>query len=204
MPPSAMAPSPSLAAQPEKKKHTGLWVGIASAGALILIGLVVLIVVLASGNGTPKKTSTPGPRTVSTTTDTVAAEEQGVRDVIIGWKTTEETHDLNRYLSLYSQSFNSGPINLERYRNRTYPEWVQLRSSSFGSQNLPSMQLGNVTVSVKSDQASAVFPSSYQSGGYSSYGTNRLEFRKENGAWKIISEQWQDGTAPPSPFMVSF
>jgi tRNA A-37 threonylcarbamoyl transferase component Bud32 len=45
MPPAAMAPSPSLAAQPEKKKHTGLWVGI-GAGALLLVAAVVVVVVL--------------------------------------------------------------------------------------------------------------------------------------------------------------
>jgi len=43
MPPSAMAPSPSLAAQPEKKKHTGLWVGIGAGALLLVAGVVVLV-----------------------------------------------------------------------------------------------------------------------------------------------------------------
>ena len=50
MPPSAMAPSPSLAAQPEKKKHTGLWVGI-GAGALLLVAGVVVVMILIMNNG---------------------------------------------------------------------------------------------------------------------------------------------------------
>jgi len=135
--------------------------------------------------------------------DMVAADEQAIRGIINTWETSEETHNISQYLPLYSQSFNSGPVNIERFRSKTYPEWVQIRTENFSSQILPSMQLGNITLTVKGDQASAVFPSSYQSTS-PSYGTNRLEFRKENGIWKIISEQWQDGTAIPAPFMVSF
>jgi len=140
---------------------------------------------------------------IEATGDTVAADEQAIHGVIDIWETSEENHNVSQYIPLYSQSFNSGPVNLERYRSKTYPEWVQIRTENFSSQTLPSTQLGNITLTVKGDQASAVFPSSYQSS-RSSYGTNRLEFRKENGIWKIISEQWQEGTAIPAPFMVSF
>ncbi len=125
-----------------------------------------------------------------------------ITSIIQQWKTTEENHDFNPYIALYSRSFNSGPVNKDTYRNKSYDEWVQLRSNQFATPGRPTSTIENPRIIVSGEKAVAEFQSTFNSGSFSSYGTNRLEFAKENGIWMIISEQWCSGATPPAPFMV--
>lgn len=69
-------------------------------------------------------------------------------------------------------------------------------------QALPQITVKNLHIVVEGDKAVATFQSAYRSPKYSDYGSYRLEFVKESGPWKIVSEQWVESPIPPGPHIV--
>ena len=135
--------------------------------------------------------------------EATSGDKEIIESFIQAWKSSWMQHDLNKYLSFYSTTFSSGPVNIPKYRDKSYQQWVQIKTEDFGKQVLPAITVENSLITIKGSNAATVFQSSYVGGNYRDYGTYRLEFTNEGGSWKIISEQWVTGVNPPGPYKLA-
>jgi len=137
--------------------------------------------------------------------DTGATDDRAaIGSLIENWRGSWQSHNINSYLALYSQSFNSGPVNVDTFKNKSFAEWAGMKTNQFQTQSPASVTVENLNINVRGDEAATAFYSTYTGGDYHDAGTYRIEFKKEQGSWKIISEQWRnatEGTAPPGPFL---
>jgi adhesin transport system outer membrane protein len=113
---------------------------------------------------------------------TAPADEQTVRLAMETWRAAWARRDLDAYLDSYAPNFT--PAN-----GVTRDEWEKRRRNIVGKSRGVQLALVNPQVTVQGNRATATFVQQYRSASYEDVVTKTLEWQREGGRWRIVSEQ---------------
>ncbi len=106
-----------------------------------------------------------------------------LEDLLDEWRDSWQAKDLERYLALYSATFQQRDMDLAAWRS--YKEAIFRKA-------------GRITVRTSlrhllkhEDQAVAAFRQDYTADAHSDSGIKRLFLVRENGLWRIVGEEWR-------------
>ena len=112
-----------------------------------------------------------------------AQDVSGIENVIKSWTKAWSEQNVEDYLSFYSSDFHPSDA-------RSRFAWENLRRSRLTHPKFIIVSLGDIKIdSVDSTSTRVNFIQSYKSNAYTDTVTKRLEMKKENGGWKILSEK---------------
>jgi len=111
------------------------------------------------------------------------AEEETIRIFVLDWKHYWENKDLEKYMGCYSKEFTS--------RGMGWNQWKKYKRHLNNRYHQISLSFDALSITLKDDKTTVNFKQHYQSDNYSDYGTKSLLLKKEDGQWKIFSEQWE-------------
>jgi hypothetical protein len=150
----------------------------------------------ANANATPTATPTPTPTPKPTLKPAeIEAAKKEAENVIYGWKTAAEDHNLDANLSNYADSvdyYKGGKVNRSKLRASKEPAYKKYDTIEI---NISEM---NVTVDPTGEKATAVFDKEWNFEGVDKDGNDvfnsgkvqqQLILGKVNGKWKIIAEK---------------
>jgi len=112
-----------------------------------------------------------------------AQDVSGIENVVKSWTQAWSEQNVEDYLSFYSPDFHPSDA-------RSRFAWENLRRSRLTHPRFIIVSLRDIKIdSVDSASTRVNFIQSYKSNTYTDTVTKRLEMKKENGGWKILSEK---------------
>ncbi len=111
-----------------------------------------------------------------------SVKKEAIQQFVSAWKHNWESKDLKNYMKCYSKEFSSMGMDWDRWE--TYKKRLNNRYHGI------SLVFNNLHIVLEDNQAKVKFEQYYQSDEYSDHGMKSLILKKENGVWKILSEQW--------------
>lgn len=111
-------------------------------------------------------------------------KEQFLSDFVEKWQQAWESQDLDRYLSLYDNTFESGEYD--------YQGWVEHKKSIFNDANRINVQVSNLRFRTTGNKEWEIgFVQSYSSNNYSDRGYKTLRVHGYPNEFKILAEDWR-------------
>ncbi|MFP5482216.1 MAG: TRAP transporter large permease subunit, partial [Gammaproteobacteria bacterium] len=105
-----------------------------------------------------------------------------VTEVVSNWAAAWSARDVEGYLSFYSSSFEL-PGALSR------AQWESQRRARIANKSSIEVDISNLNVQINGEEATAEFDQSYKADKYSDNVRKTLRLKKEDGRWKIVTEQ---------------
>jgi len=102
--------------------------------------------------------------------------------VVSNWAAAWSARDVEGYLSFYSSSFEL-PGALSR------AQWESQRRARIANKSSIEVDISNLNVQINGEEATAEFDQSYKADKYSDNVRKTLRLKKEDGRWKIVTEQ---------------
>ena len=112
-----------------------------------------------------------------------SVEREAIQKFILDWKHYWENKDFENYMRCYSKEFIS--------RGMDWHQWKNYKKSFNDKYHRISLSFSDPHITFKDNKAIASFKQYYQSDDYSDYGMKSLILKKEDGNWKIFTEQWE-------------
>ncbi|MBN2219087.1 MAG: lipopolysaccharide transport periplasmic protein LptA, partial [Kosmotogaceae bacterium] len=109
-------------------------------------------------------------------------EKEAIQQFLSAWKHNWESKNLENYMACYAKAFSSMGMDWDRWK--TYKKRLNGRYRKI------SLVFNDLRIVVEDDQATVSFEQHYQSDEYSDHGMKSLKLKKEDGVWKILSEEW--------------
>ena len=106
-----------------------------------------------------------------------------VRALISDWADSWQEKNIDRYMSYYSRNFRSGGLD--------YSGWQDKKARLFKKSESPSLKVSDLWVFIEGNHASASFIQHYWDANYADVGEKTINLVKDDGKWKIISEEWR-------------
>jgi murein L,D-transpeptidase YafK len=119
-------------------------------------------------------------------------EREQFREILMEWKRSWETKQLDRYMSFYSPNFHS--------KGMGWKGWRAYKDRLNRAYNTIQIMIDPPIILKHDRNVMMVFFQSYRSDRFFNEGTKRLYFTLEGGEWKIIGEEWnvhRGGEVPP-------
>ncbi|MDX1514343.1 MAG: tetratricopeptide repeat protein [Gammaproteobacteria bacterium] len=139
---------------------------------------------LVTGLVTPARSNAP-PASMASAARAEAGASDAEKQVLAAvntWMDAWSRQDVESYLGSYSEDFQPAD-------GRSRDEWAALRRKRVSAPAYIRLEVGSPKVRLEDEaRAQAQFTQSYESDTYSDRVVKRLEFMKENGAWKIVRE----------------
>lgn len=111
-------------------------------------------------------------------------EEKAIISLVNEWKTAWESCDIEQYMSFYDKTFYAP------YKKMNYNKWLNYKQGLFRRSSRIQVVIKNLQVNINGDKAYSKFEQDYRSDIYSDWGKKTLTFRKINGVWKIVEEDF--------------
>lgn len=105
-----------------------------------------------------------------------------VTEAVSNWAAAWSARDVEGYLSFYSVEFEL-PGELSR------SQWESQRRERIASKSNIEVDVSNMDVQMNGEEATAEFDQAYKADKYSDNVRKTLRLRKEDGRWKIVTEQ---------------
>ena len=102
--------------------------------------------------------------------------------MISNWAASWSARDVEGYLSFYSANF-------ELPGALTRAQWEGQRRNRISTKSLIEVGISNLNIQVDGDSATAEFDQAYKADKYSDNVRKTLRLKKEDGRWKIYTEQ---------------
>ena len=135
---------------------------------------------LPGPNAEEKGESTPVEKVLPE--DTQSVEKEAIQQFVSTWKHHWESKDIKNYMTCYSKAFSSMGMDWDQWE--TYKKRLNNRYREI------SLVFSNVHIVLEDHRVTVNFEQHYQSDEYADHGMKSLVLKRENGAWKILSEQW--------------
>lgn len=103
-----------------------------------------------------------------------------ISDIIEGWKDSWQNKDIEKYMSYYSRSFNSG--------GKTWTQVKEYKASLAKKYKEISVEIDDLGILTNDNIVIASFKQKYRTPVFESSGTKRLYITKNSDEWKIIGE----------------
>jgi|GEM_PF-93515 len=103
-----------------------------------------------------------------------------IAGIIEGWRDSWQSKDIERYMSFYSRSFQSGSKNwsqVKDYKTRVTKKYSEIR-----------VEIDDLGILINNNVVIASFKQTYRTPVFESTGTKRLYITKNSEEWKIIGE----------------
>ena len=113
---------------------------------------------------------------------TIRRESHMVVEFIENWRTSWEQRDLNAYESAYAREFRNGDKNLK--------QWIEYKKEVLQRYIEFKIQVTDIRIFKTNEYYFAEFYQTFRTENYQDEGTKKLYLVDDNGAFKIISEQW--------------
>ncbi len=127
-----------------------------------------------------RKPSPPAPVAASGTEQASEAETSEIRRIVEQWRSSWEKGDLASYRSCYARDFASRAMNLDA--------WVAYKAELQKRYKKIRVRVEGLSVEIRDGSAKALFVQKYGAPGIKSSGKKRLDFKREDGKWKISRE----------------
>ena len=124
----------------------------------------------------------PAPKRKVSLESAQSVGKEAIQQFISSWKHNWESKDLKNYMKCYSKEFSSRGMDWDRWE--THKKRLNNRYHGI------SLVFNDLHIVLEDNQAKVNFEQYYQSDEYSDHGMKSLILKKENGVWKILSEQW--------------
>ena len=110
-------------------------------------------------------------------------ETETIQKFILDWKRYWESEDLENYMGCYSEDFSS--------RGMDWHRWEKHKKGLNDKYQKISLSFSDPQITLEDNQSQVSFKQYYQADNYSDYGMKSLTLKKDNGNWKIFTEQWE-------------
>lgn len=107
-----------------------------------------------------------------------------IEDRIGSWVEAWEGRDIDRYMLFYHAGFQDEGMSLG--------EWKRKKAETFRRHRRISVGISELQIGVTDKDVSACFRQVYRADGYSDVGDKCLDFRREEGEWRIYREVWSE------------
>jgi len=105
-----------------------------------------------------------------------------VNEVISNWAAAWSARDVEGYLSFYSANF-------ELAGAQSRAQWESQRRSRIAKKSNIEVGISNLNIQINGEEATAEFDQAYKADKYSDNTRKTLRLKKEDGRWKIVTEQ---------------
>jgi ketosteroid isomerase-like protein len=105
-----------------------------------------------------------------------------VTEVVSNWAAAWSARDVEGYLSFYSANF-------ELPGAQSRAQWESQRRARIASKASIEVDISNLNVQINGEEATAEFDQAYKADKYSDNVRKTLRLKKEDGRWKIVTEQ---------------
>jgi TRAP-type C4-dicarboxylate transport system permease large subunit/ketosteroid isomerase-like protein len=105
-----------------------------------------------------------------------------VTEVVSNWAAAWSARDVEGYLSFYSANF-------ELPGAQSRAQWESQRRARIASKSSIEVDISNLNVQINGEEATAEFDQAYKADKYSDNVRKTLRLKKEDGRWKIVTEQ---------------
>jgi ketosteroid isomerase-like protein len=105
-----------------------------------------------------------------------------VTEVVSNWAAAWSARDVEGYLSFYSANF-------ELPGAQSRAQWESQRRARIANKSSIEVDISNLNVQVNGEEATAEFDQAYKADKYSDNVRKTLRLKKEDGRWKIVTEQ---------------
>lgn len=105
-----------------------------------------------------------------------------VTEVVSNWAAAWSARDVEGYLSFYSANF-------ELPGAQSRAQWESQRRARIANKSSIEVDISNLNVEVSGEEATAEFDQAYKADKYSDNVRKTLRLKKEDGRWKIVTEQ---------------
>ncbi len=210
--PSGWIPAGAPANRPSRGPM--LYVGIAAAGLVVIVGLLIAA---TSGNTStpspadqvtaaapvgeqPPETVVPAQEPAAEAVPTKQELEAGIEQRLTYWVNAWTGRELSTYMAFYAQDFRGAQTSLSGdYKARGYSDWLSWKSNTFSSRAYQTVDMSQTTIDVQGESAQVSFlqyfaqDSSTAPGGvYEDWGLKTMTWERRGGQWLITSENWEE------------
>jgi adhesin transport system outer membrane protein len=135
----------------------------------------------SAGTG-PQASASAGSTTPVAAPSALPPNTEGLREAIDAWRRNWAAGNVNEYLAAYAPDFTPA-AGMDR------SSWESARRSVMGRSTGTRVEIENLRIEmIRDDRASAVFTQRYSSAQYRDTVVKTLQWRRINGAWRIVQE----------------